>query len=505
VVSLAQRDERRRRRSDIRGRFRVKLGHGFGAKLLIVAALLPVGGERKTDTRRHCHPRMRRRPHSAYVVIGAGIHGLSTAYHLALELQQAGKGSGADIVILDKSGIAAGATGIACGVVRNNYFQPAMRELMAHSVGVWESDAEAYSYHGVGYMQISPEAMHADVASIYGQQQAIGYESSFIEGAADCDRYMRGLFDDWQAKGITSVLHEKRGGYANNKAAMEGLAAKVAAAGVRVIAGVTVTGFHFANGSSSAIAAVETDKGRIGCDYVVVGAGPWVRDFWQMLDLPAQIAVKGTDGTLHDDVAMWRFWQLEEGVLAVDPDYLKTNDGEMPPVLHVDTDAPLYSDVDGSLITDQLWGIYYKPDFHFNGVQGGAMPYTVDTPVDEVAIDPYGPSSAEFVSSPEFAVMWCSALAHCQKRFEGMMAKYQREPSGGIGCFTPDSFPVFDVFRENCYVIADSNHGYKMLGVGQLVAQDIVGKSSRLLEPFRFSRYAEGRLHPVSNSPYPWS
>jgi hypothetical protein len=25
------------------------------------------------------------------------------------------------------------------------------------------------------------------------------------------------------------------------------------------------------------------------------------------------------------------------------------------------------------------------------------------------------------------------------------------------------------------------------------------------LEPFRFSRYAEGRLHPTSHSPFPWS
>ena len=39
------------------------------------------------------------------------------------------------------------------------------------------------------------------------------------------------------------------------------------------------------------------------------------------------------------------------------------------------------------------------------------------------------------------------------------------EPSGGLGCFTPDNFPVFDHFRENVDVIADSNHGYKMLGV----------------------------------------
>ena len=54
---------------------------------------------------------------------------------------------------------------------------------------------------------------------------------SFIEGEADCMRYMRGMFDDWQAKGITSVLHEKKGGYANNTASMHGLAAKAQAPG----------------------------------------------------------------------------------------------------------------------------------------------------------------------------------------------------------------------------------------------------------------------------------
>jgi len=101
-----------------------------------------------------------------YLIIGAGIHGLSTSYHLALELKNRGLGSGKDILVIDKSGIGAGASVIACGVVRHNYFQPALRELMAHNVEVWESDPKAYSYHGVGYMQISPESMHSDIATI---------------------------------------------------------------------------------------------------------------------------------------------------------------------------------------------------------------------------------------------------------------------------------------------------------------------------------------------------
>jgi len=442
--------------------------------------------------------------HADYVIIGAGIHGLSTAWRLAERLIEAGESVEGRIVVLDKSGIAAGASGIACGVVRNNYFQPAMRTLMAHSVDVWESDPEAFSYNPVGYMQISCEPMHEDIAQIYKEQQAIGYESAFIEGEADCSNYMKGLFSDWRAQGITSVLHEKRGGYANNTKAIYGLAEKAEKLGVRIITGVEVTGFVSENGSG-AVQKVETSKGGIGCEHVVIGAGPWVRDFWNMLGLPTQINVKDLDGNVHKNIDTWRFWQLEEGVLQVDPELQQLNDGGMPPVIHVDTDAPLLSDEDGSVITEDMWGIYYKPDWHFGGIQGGAAPYKVETPVNEVALDPYGPDSPEFVSGPDFAHMWVSALAHCQKRFSGTLAQYHRDPSGGLGCFTPDSFPVFDRFRENVSIIADSNHGYKMLGVGRLMADEIMGDEQDLLKPFRFNRYETGELHPTSNSPFPWS
>jgi glycine/D-amino acid oxidase-like deaminating enzyme len=442
--------------------------------------------------------------HSPYVIVGAGIHGLSTAYHLALRLKATGKGDGRDIVILDKSGICSGATGIACGVIRNNYYQPAMRELMAHSVRIWESDPETYSYHPVGYMQISCESMREDVRSIYEQQQAIDYESTFIEGAKASSDYMKTLFSDWRAEGITSVLHEKPGGYANNSKAMYGLAGKAEALGVRIISGIEVTSLSSDN--SGAITSVNTDRGNIACDYAVIAAGPWVRRFWEMLELPMEVSIRNPEsGALAEGIPMWIYWSLQEGTLGVDPTLQVTNDGHMPPVIHVDTDAPLYSDDDGRLITDKMWGIYYKPDFHFGGVQGGAAPFIVDKAATEVSVDPYGPASPEFIVGPEFAEMWVSALAHCQERFSGTLPKFKREPSGGIGAFTPDSFPVFDNMRENCFVLADSNHGYKMIGVGDLVARTICGESQSLLRPFRFSRYEEGDLHPVSNSPFPWS
>jgi hypothetical protein len=150
-----------------------------------------------------------------------------------------------------------------------------------------------------------------------------------------------------------------------------------------------------------------------------------------------------------------------------------------------------------------MWGIYYKPDFNFGGIQGGATPYVVEK--EEVKVDPYGIDSPEYISDPEFAHMWTSALAHCQKRYEDQHHRYKKEPSGGLGAFTPDNFPIFDVMKENCYLIADSSHGYKMIGLGLLVAKEILGEEQGLLNPFRFERYEKGELLPVSSSPFPWS
>jgi len=432
------------------------------------------------------------------VIIGGGIHGLSTAWHLSQKYKNEN-----DVVVLEKSNVAAGASGIACGVVRNNYFQPAMRELMAHSVNMWENNAKDFKYNSVGYLQISPEAMHQDVSTIYEQQKSIGYDSEFIEGEKDCSEYMKTIYDDWQAKEITSVLHEKKGGYAFNKDSIIAIGEKAKNNGAKIVTGVKVTGFKKGS-NSNAITGVETDKGVINCEQVVVGVGPWVRDIWNMLELPQTANIKDKNGNIHE-TPMWKYWFLQEGVIGVDADFLKTNDGKTPPVTHVDSTAPLYSDKDGKLLTDKMWGIYYKPDIEGLGVQGGTSPYIVDKHFNEVVEDPYGLESKEYQTTDTFSEMWCSALAHCQKRFEGKSTVYRKGPSGGLGCMTPDSFPIFDRFCENVYMIADANHGYKMIGVGQLVADEISGNESELLKPFRFNRYEKGELHPTSNSPFPWS
>src|SRR5215218_6957066 len=135
-----------------------------------------------------------------HLVIGAGVHGLSTAWHLAQ--------TGEDVVVVDKTGIAAGASGIACGVVRNNYFQPAMSELMAACVEIWESDPETLHYHGSGYIALGPPAQEPDLVEVHERHERIGYDSTLITGEAAVAAHMRQLFPDWRAPGLSVCLHE---------------------------------------------------------------------------------------------------------------------------------------------------------------------------------------------------------------------------------------------------------------------------------------------------------
>ncbi|MGA2014664.1 MAG: FAD-binding oxidoreductase [Solirubrobacteraceae bacterium] len=419
------------------------------------------------------------------LVVGAGVHGLSTAWHLARQ--------GGQVLVLDKIGVGAGASGIACGVVRNNYFQPAMQELMAACVEVWESDPQALHYHGTGYVALGPPAQESDLIEVYERQQRIGYPSELHVGERPVFDHMRSLYPDWRAPGLTVCLHEHAGGYAFNRESMFGLADKARAAGATIMPGIEVMGFEF--DGSGAVARVVTDRGTIAVDQVVVAVGPWIASLWSMLLLPDHLDVRRPDGTLHENLPMWTYWYLQEGEVEIDPSGFITSSGAMSPVLHVDSDQPLHSD-DGRLITDEPWGVYFKPDR--TSIQGGAQPLSVGP---EFEVDPYPTGSVD----PGFVEMWPASLSHCLTRFEGARRYFRHVRSGGVGAFTVDNFPVFDYMRPNVFVAADSNHGFKMIAVGREIARVLRGEHSSLLHPFRYERFATGDLHPVSHSPYPWS
>jgi methylglutamate dehydrogenase subunit A len=434
---------------------------------------------------------------SKYVIIGAGIHGLSAGWHLAMELKQRGRGSGADIIILDKTGVGAGASGIACGCVRNLYMTDPLHAILRHSVDVWTYDPVAFGFQQVGYVAAAEGKEQAAYERVHQSQNAAGYPSDLYVGA-EAKRFLKSLWPDFNVNHVDIALHEKVSGYAGTRQAVRGLAQKCADQGVRIFSGVEVTGYDLRAGQ---VQAVHTNLGDIKCDLVIWGLGAWTPHHWKMLDKPTQIECLYPDGgTQTKD--MWTYWRLLEGEVYDDRPYL-TAAGINPPVLHIETSDPVIDKTTGQKVGDYLY-VYFKNGnerMDKPGLQGGTVPIKIG-PVAKT--DPYGHANDEYQAEAWFADYFTAAMAHVMSRFDGIKENFRERRNGGIGAFTPDNVPVFDWAAPNVYMIADSNHGFKMTGAGKLVARYLMGDDVAELRPFAFSRYAAGKTFGASNSHSPW-
>lgn len=434
-----------------------------------------------------------------YVIVGAGIHGLSTAWHLAMELEARGQGSGQDIVILEKFYAGAGASGIACGCVRNFYMTEPIHAILRHSVDVWMYDPVAFGFQQVGYISVGEENQIADYERIHRSQNAVDYYSDMYVGE-DARKFLKDIWPDFKTDGVDVAIFERVSGYAGTRQVMKGLAQKCADHGVRLLTGIEVTGYDVRGGE---VKAVHTNEGTIKCDLVIWGLGAWTPKHWQMLDRPLKLDCHYPDGTVLHDKDMWTYWRLLEGEVYYDRPYL-TADGLNPPVLHVELmNTPVYEEETGRELADYTY-VYFKNGnerMDRAGLQGGTIPIKIGP---EAVTDPYGHANDEYQAEPEFADYMCAAMAQTMSRFEGCRPNFRERRNGGIGAFTPDNVPIFDWVAPNVYMIADSNHGFKMTGVGKLVAKQLTGGDAPELKPFAFSRFAEGKTFGASNSHSPW-
>ncbi len=433
----------------------------------------------------------------SYVVVGAGVHGLSTAWHLAMELEQRGRGSGADIVVLDKTGVGAGASGIACGCVRNLYMTEPLHAILRHSVDVWMYDPVAFGFQQVGYVGAAEAKELPHYERVHRSQNAAGYCSDLHVGE-DAKRFLKSLWPDFNTANIDIALHEKVSGYAGTRQVVNGLAQKCADHGVRILTGVEVTGYDVQAGQ---VKRVHTNQGDIACDLVVWGLGAWTPRHWAMLGQPATVDCHYPDGAVVTK-DMWTYWRLLEGEVFDDRPYV-TPEGRNPPVLHIETSEPVVDRSTGKQLGDYLY-VYFKNGTERMprpGLQGGTVPIKIGP---RATTDPYGHANDEYQADPWFADYFVAAMAQTMSRFEGMRSSFRERRNGGIGAFTPDNVPVFDWVRPNVYMIADSNHGFKMLGVGKLLARYLMGETVPELQPFAFSRYAAGKTFGGSTSHSPW-
>ena len=420
---------------------------------------------------------------ASHVVVGGGVHGLSAAWRLAER--------GADVLVLEKDRIGAGASGIAGGIVRNYYRSPAVTDLIRQSVEMFEEDPAGYGFRQVGYLAAVPGTQVEDLAAIREQHEDVGYESELVVGGAGCREYLTWTWPDWEAP-VEGVLYESRGGWADAMQTVRHLAEQARGAGARIAEGVEVTGFEL---GADGVQAVVTSAGILECEAVVAAPGPWAAQLWEMLGLAAEIELAGGEVRPLID-----YWKAQEGQFALPGAGLGGRAGREAPVVHLDQAAGLRSDRDGRELLPGAWGIYFHLGRTGTGVTGGGLPVRLSDP----ELDPYGPDNPAHAAEAGFAEFFESGLAAAFGRFRGRSGEWQVTPAGGIVAHTPDNYPVCDWVLPNAYAIVDSGHGFKMLALGRLAADDIL-EGEPGLDAYRLSRFIRGETHLASSGPYPWT
>jgi glycine/D-amino acid oxidase-like deaminating enzyme len=437
---------------------------------------------------------------TTYLVVGGGVHGLSTAWHLAMELEKSGKGSGKDVLLVDKSEPGAGATGVACGCVRNFYMTGAMHPILRHSLDVWNYDPVLLGFQQVGYVSCGEANQAEEFYNIQKSQASAGYPSVVYEGK-DAHKFLTSVWPDFKHHSIGVVLHEIPSGYAGTAQAVRGLTELCQRHGVTIASGVEVLNYSTTNGT---VTSVETNKGSIKCDLAILGLGAWTPNHWEMLGKPMSMDVRYLDGTEVKDKPTWTYWMLEEGESYFEPLYYSA-DCKNAPIIHIELmNTPVLDPKTGKELKDNVY-VYWKDGserMERRGLQGGTMPLRLG---HEAEVEPYGHANDKYQATELFADYFSACLEMFMGRFKDMRPKFKERRNGGIGAFTPDNIPICDFIKDNVYMIADSNHGFKALGFGKLLAKELVtGRKTDELKPFSMKRFDEGRAFGSGVTNCPW-
>jgi glycine/D-amino acid oxidase-like deaminating enzyme len=212
------------------------------------------------------------------IVIGAGVHGASLAFHLASR--------GARVVVVERSTAASGATGRSSGLVRIHDALLAQARLARASYD-WFRDWPARvggncGFTVTGFLWIEAADVADRLRSNVAVLRELGVEMSFVE--ADEIRRIAPILaiDDGEV-----AAHEPASGYADPTATATGFLAAARAMGTRLVQGAEVTALRETGG---AVTGVETTRGAFAAPVIVNAAGAWAARVASLagLDIPVR-------------------------------------------------------------------------------------------------------------------------------------------------------------------------------------------------------------------------
>ena len=208
------------------------------------------------------------------VVVGAGITGASTAYHLR-------KRGVERVLLVEREAPAAGGTGKSAAIIRQHYSTPVLSGLTRDTVAMLsrmeEELGQPSGFVQSGWYFLVPEEMREQAERNLVMQQQLGIETGQLT-----ERCIIETMPWLNREGVDRVIHEPLGGYADPVQATEAYVAGFEALGGDFRARTPVRCLLREPGR---IAGIETDEDRITAGTVVNAAGPWARFLAESADL----------------------------------------------------------------------------------------------------------------------------------------------------------------------------------------------------------------------------
>ena len=386
------------------------------------------------------------------VIVGGGIAGASTAYHLA-------KLGVKDVVLLEQGKLTCGTTWHAAGLVGQTRATRNATRMSRYGIELYASLEKetglATGWKQCGSLNVakSPERLTL-VKRQMARAKSFGIEFEFISPAEAGRRVPILRTDD-----LAGAVWIPGDGKANPTDLTQSLAKGARMHGVSIVEGVKVTGVTIANGRVVAIAWKSADdEGTIACETLVNCAGQWARAFGKMAGVTVPL------------YAAEHFYLVTKAIAGVTPD------------------MPVIRDPDGFL--------YYKEEVG-GLVMGGFEPKAKPWNVDPI------PDGFEFQLLPEdwdhFEILMTNAIHRtpCLETAEVKLLLNGPESFTLDGNFilgeAPELAGYFVCAGFNSAGIANAG------GAGKLVAEWIVNGEAPLdlwdVDTRRFAPFHANRKH----------
>ena len=211
------------------------------------------------------------------VVIGGGVVGVSTLYHLA-------KLGWSDVVLVERKELTSGSTWHAAGLLPLFNMSYSVGQMHRYSValygGLEAETGQAVGFHQVSNIRLACTEDRMDEYRYYaGVAKTLGVKVDFLTA-----EQVKEIWPLCEVDGVIGAIRHPEDGYIQPADLTQALARGARALGATIYRQTVVTGISEADGGW----VVHTDKGDIACEHVVSASGNFARKTGAMvgLDVP---------------------------------------------------------------------------------------------------------------------------------------------------------------------------------------------------------------------------